>query len=140
MRNYVRKTESFDNPDNMSNSSEIEDLAHSSRQVLNKVVESLTPALLSGTGFTLSEVRDKVNEIMLPNYILNYQVKSFLMQKLGEGINFCPSTRKNELFFSADLSLDVIAQKVRSTDVIKDAALILRKEIKSRTFGLEKKH
>ena len=63
------------------------------------------------------------------------------MQKLGEGINFCPSTRKNELmFFSADLSLDVIAQKVRSTDVIKDAALILRKEIKSRTFGLEKKH
>ena len=67
MRNYVRKTESFDNPDNMSNSSEIEDLAHSSRQVLNKVVESLTPALLSGTGFTLSEVRDKVNEIMLPN-------------------------------------------------------------------------
>ena len=67
MRNYVRKTESFDNPDNMSNSSEIEDLAHSSRQVLNKVVESLTPALLSGTGFTLKEVRDKVNEIMLPN-------------------------------------------------------------------------
>ena len=125
----------------MSNSNEIEDLAHSSRQVLNKVVESLTPALLSGIGFTFSEVRDKVNEIMFPNQILNYQVKSFLMQKLGEGIKFCPSTRKNELmFFSADLSLDVIAQKVRSIDVIKDAALILRKEIKSRTFGLEKKH
>ena len=67
MRNYVRITESVDNPDNMRNSNEIEDLVHSSRQVLNKVVESLTPALLSGTGFTLSEVRDKVNEIMLRN-------------------------------------------------------------------------
>ena len=67
MRNYVRITESVDDPDNMSNSNEIEDLANSSRQVLNKVVESLTPALLSGTGFTLSEVRDKVNEIMLRN-------------------------------------------------------------------------
>ena len=44
------------------------------------------------------------------------------------------------MFFSADLLTDDIARKVRSIDAIKDAANILRKEIKSCTFGLEKKH
>ena len=51
----------------MRNNSEVEDLAHRSRQGLDKVVASLTLALLSGTGFILDEVRDKVNEIMHPN-------------------------------------------------------------------------
>ena len=51
----------------MSNSNEVDDLVHSSRQGLDKVVVSLTTALLSGTGFTLNEVRDKVNEIIHPN-------------------------------------------------------------------------
>ena len=107
---------------------------------MEKVVASLTPALLSGTGFALSKVRDKVNEIIHPNQIHNYQLKSFLIQNLDVGIKFCPSTRKNDFFFSADLSADDIAQKIWPTDVIKDAAHTLRKEIKSYTFGLEKKH
>ena len=88
MRNYVRKTESIENLDKMSNGNEVEDLAHSSHQVLDKIVPSLTPALLSGTAFTLSEVRDKFNKIIHPNQIHNYQVKSFLIQKLGEVIKF----------------------------------------------------
>ena len=114
MRNYVRKTEIVNNYDNMSNSNEVEDLAHSC-QTLDKVVVSLTASFLSGTGFTLSEVRDKINEILHPNQIHNYQVKSFLLQNLGKGIKFCPSTQKNEslMFFSANLSVDDVAQKVR---------------------------
>ena len=69
MRNYVRKTESIDNFDKMNNSNEVEDLAHNSHQVLDKVVASLTPTLLSEIVFTLSEVRDKFNKIMHPNQI-----------------------------------------------------------------------
>ena len=142
MRNYIRKTESVNNLDNMSNINEVEDLAHSSRQALDKVVASLTPALLSGAGFTLGKVRNEINEIIHPNQIHNYQVKLFLIQKLGEGIKFCPSTRKNQYLnlFSADLSADDVARKVRLIDVIKDAAHILRKDIKSCTYGLEKMH
>ena len=103
---------------------------------------SLTSAVISGIGFTLSEVRDKYNKIIHPNQIYNYQVKSLLKQKLCEGINSCSSTRKNEylMLFSASLSADDVAQKVRSMDVIKDAAHILHKKIKSCTFGLERKH
>ena len=65
---------------------------------------------------------------MHPNQIHN----KYINTKLEEGIRFCPSTRKNEslMFFSADLSVDNIAQKVRSIDVMKDVAHILRKEIK----------
>ena len=134
MRNYVQKTESIDNLDNMSNSNEVEDLAYSSRQ-------TLTPYLFSGTGFTLNKVRDKVNEIMHPNQIHNYQVKSFLILKLGEGIKFCPSTLKNEslMFLSANLSADDIAQKVKSIDVIKDTAHILCKKLKVLYFWSRKK-
>ena len=43
------------------------------------------------------------------------------------------------IIFSADPSADDIAGKVRTIDVIKNDAYILRKEIKSCTFGLEKK-
>ena len=44
------------------------------------------------------------------------------------------------MFFSAALSAEDIAMKVRSIDVIKDAARILLEEVKSTTFGLENKH
>ena len=44
------------------------------------------------------------------------------------------------MFFSAALSAEDIARKVRSIYVIKDAARILREEINSSTFGLENKH
>ena len=125
----------------MSNSNEVKDLEHSNCQALDKVVASLTPALLSGTGFTLSEVRDKVSKIMHPNQVHNYQVNSFLIQNLGEGIKFYPSTRKNKslMFFSVDLSADDFAQKVRLIDVIKDAAHLLRKKIMNRDV-IEENH
>ena len=57
----ILKTESVDNSDIMSNKNEVEDLEDSSCQILDKAVASLTPALLSGTGFTLSEVRNNVS-------------------------------------------------------------------------------
>ena len=41
------------------------------------------------------------------------------------------------LFFSAILSSEDVAAKVRSIDIIKEAALILREEIRSTSFGLE---
>ena len=77
MTNYVRKSESVNNSDSISNSNEVEDFAHNSHQELDKFVASLIFTLL---GFTLSEVKDKVNKIMHPNQIHNYQVKSFLIR------------------------------------------------------------
>ena len=81
----------------MSNRNEVEDLAHSSLQALDKVVASLKPSFLSGTGFTLSELRDKINEIMHPNQIHNYQVKSFLIQKLVKASSFVHQQGKTNL-------------------------------------------
>ena len=72
MRNYVGKTESIDDSDNMSNSNEVEDLTQSSHQAVDKAVASLTSALLNGIGFTLSEVLDKVNKIMHSNQITTW--------------------------------------------------------------------
>ena len=108
MRNYVRETKTADNPEHISDDGdEIEDFPRSNREALENVVAPLTPALLSGTGFTLSEVRDRVNEFVHPNQIYNYQVKFLLIEKLSNGIKFCPSTRKNEplmFFFGCSIS------------------------------------
>ena len=132
MRNYIRERKS-DNPDISSpaDGDELDDSVQSNREVLEKIVASLTPAFLIGIGFTLSEVR--VNELVHPNQIhkrSRVMTSSFI------------STRKNEplMFFSAALSAEDIAKKVRSIDVIKDAARILQEEMKSATFGLENKH
>ena len=101
-----------------------------------------TSPLISGIGLILSGVREKINKIIHSNQIHNNQVKSFLIQKLGEGIEFCSSTRKKESLksFSVDLWADDIAWKEQSIDFIKDAVHILCKEIKSCTFGLEKRY
>ena len=96
MRSDVPKTESINNSKNMSNSNKLEELSPSTHPELDKVLVSLPPALFSGTVFTLSEARGKVNKIMLPNQINNSQVKSFLIKKLSEGISFSPSTRRSE--------------------------------------------
>ena len=144
MRNYIREEKTHDNPDICSPSDvqESDHIVQSNREALEKVVASLTPSFLSGTGFTLSEVRDRVNELVHPNQIHNYQVKLFLKDKLSDAVKFCPSTRKNEslMFFSATLLAEDIARKVRSIDVVKDAACILREEMKSTNFGLEDKY
>ena len=97
MRNCVQKTGDVYNSGNMSNRNEDENLAHSSCQALNNVVASLTPALLSATGFTLYKVRGKVNKTMHPNQVHNYQVKSFLIQKLGEVSSFVHYQGKTNL-------------------------------------------
>ena len=144
MRNYIRDRKSHGDLDISSPAdvTEPDQILQSNRDALEKVVTSLTQAFITGTGFTLSEVRVRVNELVHPSQIHHYQIKSFLKEKLGDTVKFCPSTRKNEslMFFSAALSAEDIAKKVQSIDVIKDAARILREEMKSTTFGLENKH
>ena len=60
---------------------------------------------------------------------------------MEHSIKFCPSSRKNEslLLFSSSLTPDAMAAKIRSIDIIKDAALILRDELMNTKFDLDDK-
>ena len=91
MRGYVRES---DEPECANNE---EELIQSNHDVLEKVVSSIESSIWSGKGFTLSEVRDAVNEQISPNEIYNYQVKRYLNQKFGDAIKFSSPLRKTNL-------------------------------------------
>ena len=86
--NYVQKTERIDNSNERSNSNEVKDLAHRSTEALDKIVASLASALDSGSGFKLSEVRDKVNEIVHPNQMHTARKTIFSFSKCSEKMVF----------------------------------------------------
>ena len=64
------------------------------------------------------------------------------MDKFGDIIKFSKPTRKNEplMFFPSNLSAEDITARVRSIDIIKEAALILREKLNTTSFGLENKY
>ena len=101
------------------------------REIAGKRFMDLQPAFLNGDGFTLSEIRDAINEKIQPEEIQNKEVKGLLMEHFCDSIKLCPSSRKKEslLLFSSSLTPDAMAAKIRSIDIIKDAALILRDEL-----------
>ena len=86
--NYVQKTERIDNSNDRSNSNEVKDLTHRGPEALDKIVASLASALHSGSGFKLSEVRDKVNEIAHPNQIYTARKTIFSISKCSEKMVF----------------------------------------------------
>ena len=64
-----------------------------------------------GSGISLSEIRDMINDKENIN-INNSEVKSFLVDSMGDRIQFSPSARSNE-------SLFVFSSKVSVHDVVK---------------------
>ena len=60
------------------------------------------------------------------------------MEHFCDSIKFCPSSRKKQslLLFSSSVTPDDMAANIRSIDIIKDAALILRDELMNTKFDL----
>ena len=96
-------------------------------EVIEKVVTSLNAALLSGTGFNLSEVRDAVNDQLKHEKNYNYQAKSQLNIK-GMPLNSLLQRGGTNLCYLFQPYAVDIAAKVRSVDIIREAALISRDE------------
>ena len=69
------------------------------------------------------------------------EIKAFLAKEYGDRIRFCPSDRRNEslMIYSSELTPDVLANHIRSNDVIKEAAKILRDALTEVNFGLDDK-
>lgn len=105
-----------------------------------RVKTQLDAILDSGCGFTLSDVRDLIQDSDGLT-VKNCEVKKFLLQVYDEQIQFCPSVRKYEplLVFSSDLSRDDLARVIRSRNTVRDAGDILRKALLKVDFGLQDK-
>ena len=92
----------------------------------------------SGRGIALTEIKDIINDLGLINIRTN-EVKVFLLEMFGENIQYCKSKSKNNslLVFSAKISVADIANVIRSTDIIRAAALELRKALLNLDFQLD---
>ena len=104
-------------------------------------IERITAIVDQVNGLNLSEIRDIINGKQGEVQISNKEVKLFLIEQLEDSIHYFPSKNENEslLVFSSKLNTQDIVQIVKSTDVIKSAALSLRLAIREVSFDLDDK-
>lgn len=135
MRLYIRKYECAINSKPHSHQSS------NKFTLFERANEILEPLLIAGYGFTLSDIRQLMANFDDTVVIHNNEVKIFLVRVYKDKIRFCDSNRKNEplMVFSADLTPEVLAAKIRSQDTVKSAGTILRGSLKDCDFGLNDK-
>lgn len=110
-------------------------------QVFQRISNVLKTLLEDGYGFTLSDIRDLMKNVDRHIDIRNNEVKIFLVRTYQDTIRFCPPKQKNEplLVFSASISPEDLASKLRSIDAVRNAGEILRKELLHVDFHLDDK-
>jgi hypothetical protein len=107
------------------------------RDVFKRHIDFVNNIIDQGSGISLSEIRDMVNDKDGIN-ITNSEVKTFLISLMNNHIQFCPSTRLNESLyvFSSDVSIEDVVKILRSLDATKEVASKIRKCLLKMDFGL----
>ena len=111
------------------------------RQSFREELEAIKDLLDRGVGLPISDIRESINCKYGEEFISNKEVKLYLTEHFDTKIQFCPSERRNEsLFvFSSTLSLEDVVKKLRSVNVMKEAAEIIREALKRADFNLNDK-
>lgn len=96
------------------------------------------PKHKEGYGFTLTEIRELLNELSGGKH---NEVKLRLQRYCEDEIRFRSSDRKNEslIVFSSKLVINEIVKRMREVDKIKDAAKEIREALQKVEFGLVNK-
>ena len=112
------------------------------RQLLSNEIFHIDRILKEGNGIAISDIRDLINENNEIETMSNKEVELYLTEHYGERIQFSKSSIKNQstLVFSSELSVQNIIEKVRSTNVIKEAASSLRNVIMKQSFHIDDKY
>ena len=103
-----------------------------------KILPYLKQQLELGNGLTLSEIRDTINKFGDVEFS-NTHVKELLIEELADRVRFCDSERKNEssMVFSTHLSPEMLSKKIRSINMLKESAAMLRQELLQTDFKLK---
>ncbi|KAG8177891.1 hypothetical protein JTE90_001722 [Oedothorax gibbosus] len=104
-------------------------------------MEIIGPKLKERYGFTLTEIRELINELAGGNIIRNNKVKLRLQRYYENEISFSSSNSKNEslMVFSLKLDINEIIERMRKVDNIKTAAKEIREALQKVDFGLTNK-
>ena len=92
-----------------------------------------------GNGITLTEIRDINTKEDIG--IKNNEVKSVLVEFLGDSIQFCELNRKNQslMVFSSSLDISDVINTLLALDSVKVAAKVIRSKLLNVDFGLQDK-
>ena len=92
----------------------------------------------SRRGFSLSDIKDMINQDGNAN-LKNNEIKGFLIEKFGDSISFCDPERKNQSLFAFSSSIEVqdVINSPRNIDVVKTAAIEIRKSLLDINFRIE---
>ena len=101
-------------------------------------LDSIQQFLDRGFGLLLSEMRDSIND-KHENIISNKDVKLFICEYFEDQVQFVNLECKNEkmMVFSAKLTIEDVIVKLRSINIVKDTAEMIRKSLKEVDFGLD---
>ena len=111
------------------------------RQRFCDEVGAIRDLLDRGIGLPLSDIRDAINDKYDEDFISNKGVKLYLTEHFQDDVQFCPSERRNEsmFVFSSALSVEDVVKKLRSVNVIKEAAVTIREALRNVDFNLNDK-
>ena len=91
-----------------------------------------------GRGFSLADSRDMINQDNDAD-LKNNEIKGFLIEEFGDSISFCDPERKNLSLFAFSSSIEVkdVVNSLRNLDVVKSAAVEIRKSLLEVSFALD---
>jgi hypothetical protein len=110
--------------------------------VIDTVISEIHPALFRGDGFTLSDIRARVTELLdTDDQITNRELKVLLYAKYGESIHFAVpiEANKSTMVFLQSCTAEEMADTIRASDPIHQCADILRSSFMGVDFGLQDK-
>ena len=110
------------------------------RDVFNRHIKFIKDIIDQGSGISLSDIRDMINDLEDIN-INNSEVNNFLIESMGEEIQFCPSTCSNESLFviSSEINIQDVVKILRSIDATKLVAKKIRKCLLAIDLGLNER-
>ena len=103
------------------------------------IIGDIETRLSNDEGVELSYVRNCLNEKMNSDTITNKEVKLLLISHFGDNIKFTLPKQKNRsmLFFSADVTQESLAEKIRAADPIQGCAKVIRQSLIAVDFDLQ---
>lgn len=101
------------------------------------IVAELVNGLNHGQGYELSVIRDRLNSIDESCSFRNRDVKVYLINEFGKGIEFSYPANKSKSLMVFRVSGSQLADQIRTGDAIKQCALELSQYLKDFSFGHE---
>ena len=111
---------------------------YNSREIYMKHAKPLVDEmLLKHYYLTISDIRDRLQEIHPEIRFHNHKIKEFLSQKFASKISFCKPYKQNDstIVYPSHITNQILA-KIQNLNLLKKAGEVIRKQLQQVDFGL----